>query len=103
MAVNGKLEVTIKFSQFPTVQLVENGWKRIEIDCGGRIVSATFRPKMFNKLETAAKQFPEWVASVVGQIGASTPTGFILDNPSIQVFEKKQKPAPEPTPSPDQT
>ena len=45
MAVSGKLEVTIKFSQFPTVQLVENGWKRIEIDCGGRIVSATFRPK----------------------------------------------------------
>ena len=66
MAVSGKLEVTIKFSQFPTVELVENGWKRIEMDCGGRIVSATFRPKMFNKLETAAKQFPEWVASVVG-------------------------------------
>ncbi len=62
-----------------------------EIDCGGRIISVTVKPKMFKKLTEAQANFPMWVGAIGGAMGESTPTGFILENPNIQVFEKKAK------------
>jgi hypothetical protein len=32
-----------------------------------------------------------WVAAIAGQLGAMTPDGFILEQPNIQVFEKKPR------------
>ena len=32
-----------------------------------------------------------WVGAIAGTMGESTPTGFVLDNASIQIFEKKPK------------
>jgi hypothetical protein len=32
-----------------------------------------------------------WVAAIAGQLGTTTPDGFVLEQPNIQVFEKKPK------------
>ncbi len=59
MTTSGKLEITIKISEFPAdVKTVENGWKSFEIDCDGRLVSVTVKPKVFKKLEQAQADYP---------------------------------------------
>jgi hypothetical protein len=91
MATAGKLELIIKISELPDVKAVENGWQYFELDCEGRTVSVTVKPKMFKKLTDAQANFPMWVGAIGGAMGEATPTGFILENPNIQVFEKKPK------------
>jgi hypothetical protein len=54
-------------------------------------VTVTLKPKMFKKLTDAQANFPMWVGAIAGTMGEATPTGFILENPNIQVFEKKPK------------
>lgn len=93
MSVSGKLEATIKISELPTAESVENGWQHFTIDCDGKQVSVTVKPKMWKKLTTAAEQYAEWVAAVTGQVGKLTPEGFVLESPSIQAFERKPKAA----------
>ncbi len=96
MATPGKMEITIKINEFPTdVKTVENGWKQFELDCDGRLVSISVRPKVFKKLEQAQADFPMWVAAIAGKMGELTQTGFVLDQPNIQVFERKPKEAKE--------
>ncbi|MBD1929450.1 fertility inhibition FinO-like protein [Trichocoleus sp. FACHB-90] len=98
MTTQGKLELTIKISEFPSdVKTVENGWKSFEIDCDGRIVSVTVKPKVFKKLEQAQTDYPMWVAAITGKMGEPTERGFVLNEPAIQVFEKKPKEPKEPT------
>ena len=92
MTTSGKLEITIKISEFPAdVKTVENGWKSIEIDCDGRLVSVTVKPKVFKKLEQAQAEYPMWVAALAGKMGETSENGFVLVEPNIQVFEKKPK------------
>ena len=93
MSVPGKLEATIKINELPTSEVVENGWQRFTIDCEGRQVSATVKPKVWKKLTTANEQYESWVAAITGRIGELTPDGFILESPSIQAFERKPKAA----------
>ncbi|MBD1890635.1 fertility inhibition FinO-like protein, partial [Coleofasciculus sp. FACHB-SPT9] len=70
MTTSGKLEITIKISEFPAdVKTVENGWKSFEIDCDGRLVSVTVKPKVFKKLEQAQAEYPMWVAAIAGKMG----------------------------------
>jgi hypothetical protein len=97
MTTTGKLEVTIKISEFPVdVKTVENGWKQFDIDCDGELVSVTVKPKVFKKLEDAQANYPMWVAAIAGKMGEATDTGFVLLEPNIQTFEKKPKePKPE--------
>ena len=91
MTVSGKLELTIKISELPNANTVENGWKSFEIDCDGQIVSVTVKPKVWKKLEDAQTNFPMWVAAIAGKMGQPTEKGFVLAEASIQVFEKKPK------------
>jgi hypothetical protein len=35
MAISGKLEVTLKISELPVAQTLENGWQEFEIDYDG--------------------------------------------------------------------
>ncbi|PSB14534.1 fertility inhibition FinO-like protein [Phormidesmis priestleyi ULC007] len=99
MPVNGKLELTIKISEFPSDVKTENNLKTFEIDCDGQIVSVTLKPKMFKKLEDAQTNFPMWVAAnsfaapkaFAGKMGQPTGKGFVLAEANIQVFEKKPK------------
>jgi hypothetical protein len=89
MTTSGKLEITIKISEFPVdVKTVENGWKSFEIDCDGRLVSVTVKPKVFKKLEQAQADYPMWVAAIAGKMGETSENGFVLVEPNIQVFEK---------------
>ena len=99
MAVTGKLELTLKITEFPTdVQTVENNWKQFLVDCDGRIFTITVKPKMFKKLEEAQANYPLWVAAIAGKLGEATPDGFVLADPAIQVFEKKPKDPKETAP-----
>lgn len=96
MNTPGKMEITIKINQFPSdVATVQNGWKEFRVECNGREVSITLRPKMFTKLEEAKAKYPEWVAAITGQMGPETPKGFVLSEPNIQVFERKPKSEPK--------
>ena len=101
MAIPGKLELTLKIHQFPDpVATAQNGWKEFQVDCGpGREVVLTLRPKLFAKLEAAHAKGTDWVAAIAGQLGPPTPTGFVLTEPNLQVFERKPKP-PADTPPP---
>ncbi|HEY9652393.1 MAG TPA: fertility inhibition FinO-like protein [Coleofasciculaceae cyanobacterium] len=97
MPVPGKLELTIKINEFPAdVQTVENGWKQFEIDCDGQLVRIKVKPKVFKKLEQAQENYPMWVAAIAGKMGEPTDDGFVLDQPTIQVFERKPKEPKEP-------
>ena len=101
MAIPGKLEVTIKINELPTeVTTNKNGWKEFKLDCGGRIVAVSLRPRMWTKIEEAAKSWPLWLATISGQMGQPVGTGFVLAEPAVQTFERKP-PAPKP-PVPDE-
>ena len=93
MAIPAKLEVTLKFNQLPTEATKDkNGWSLFTLDCGpGLLVQLHLRPKMFTKLEQAQKDWPQWVASITGRVGAIDAQGFTLLEPGLQVFEKKAK------------
>ena len=94
MAIQGKLELTIKINELPNdVSIDQNGWKSFDVDCDGQIFSVTVKPKVFKKLEDAQANFPMWVSAIAGKMGEASDTGFVLLEPNIQVFEKKPKEA----------
>ncbi len=89
--IAGKLEITIKINELPQSNIVENGWQQFEIDCDGRVISITVKPKIYKKLTDAASNYPQWVAAIAGKLGQQTDNGFVLEEPNIQVFERKPK------------
>ena len=91
MTIAAKMEVVLKISELPEAETVENGWQKFELDADGIIVTVSVKPKMFKKLTQAQENFPQWVAAIGGKMGESTENGFILEQPNIQVFEKKPK------------
>ena len=93
----GRLEITIKISELPTPQTVKNGWQQFDINCDGIIFTLTVKPKVWNKLSSAAASYPMWVAAITGKMGAKTGKGFMVESPGIQVFEKKPKESQEET------
>jgi hypothetical protein len=99
MPTAGKMELTIKINEMPAdVETVENGWKQFDLDCDGQLVRVKVKPKVFKKLEDAQANYPMWVAAIAGKMGEPMHGGFVLDQPNIQVFERKPKePKPEAT------
>ena len=97
MPTAGKMEITIKINEMPAdVRTVENGWKEFDLDCDGQLVRIKVKPKVFKKLEQAQESYPMWVAAIAGKMGEPLQGGFVLDQPNIQVFERKPKePKPE--------
>lgn len=97
MPTSGKLELTIKINEMPDdIRTVENGWKEFDLDCDGQLVRVKIKPKVFKKLEQAQESYPMWVAAIAGRMGEPLQGGFVLDQPNIQVFERKPKePKPE--------
>ncbi|NEQ78519.1 MAG: hypothetical protein F6K23_39340 [Okeania sp. SIO2C9] len=49
------------------------------------------KPKTWKKMEQAAANYPQWVAAISGKLGEETDQGFVLQQPGVQVFEKKAK------------
>lgn len=103
MPTPGKLEITIKIHEIPTeVTTKSNGWKEFTLDCGGRPVLITVRPRMWLRLEEAQATYPLWVASIVGQMGQSHGKGFVLNEPALQVFERKARAVDPPASAPEE-
>ncbi|HCF26785.1 MAG TPA: hypothetical protein DEV81_06155, partial [Cyanobacteria bacterium UBA11049] len=50
----------------------------------------------WTKLETANTTYAEWIAAISGKMGATTADGFVLENATVQVFERKSKAAAQP-------
>jgi hypothetical protein len=102
MALNGKLEVTIKINQLPAeVATTKNGWKEFHVDFGPRSAVIALRPRLWTRLETASRTFPHWIAVITGQMGEDVTKGcFRLLEPNVQVFEYTPKVAtPQPAPA----
>lgn len=92
MAIAGKLEAIVKFGALPTdVSTDKSGHKTFAIQCETHAVRMTLRPKLWKKLEDAARDWPQWVAAVAGQLGPVEGSVFVLLEPNLQVFEKKAK------------
>ena len=91
--IQGRLSITIKINELPQAKTATNGWKRFAIDCEGTEVTGAVKPKAWNKLLKGTEAYPLWVAAISGKIGQKTARGFILEQPGIQVFEKKTKDA----------
>lgn len=90
MATPAKVQLICKLSQVPPHRELPD--KKIEffISAGnGHIFTVRVKRKMFKKLTEHG--FEHWSATVTGNLGATTATGFELDEPSIQIFEKKAK------------
>jgi hypothetical protein len=90
-AVEGRLEVTIKLTQRPRFEDEENGQKKFRVQCDTEEVWVILKPKAFSKMLAAMDEFALWTATIRGGIGQRTRQGFILSNPGIQVFERKEK------------
>ena len=66
----GKLEVNIKISELPNwVETIKRGWHRFCINADGQIVQMVVRPRVWNKLLQANKEYPMWVANITGKMG----------------------------------
>lgn len=96
MPTPGKLEVNIKINALPTnKRVIKNGWYEFTIDASGQKVSMKVRPRTWQKLEDAAKQWPTWIGAISGKMGQRIKDGFVLTDVAVQVYEKKPKPPKE--------
>ena len=92
MAVDAKLEVTLKFTTLPHAQPAGRGKMAFALKTpDGQWVTAEVGNKVWNKLTQAAAEWPAWTAALVGAMGPRTERGFTLANPGLQVFERKPK------------
>lgn len=88
--VKGRLELTLKFSELPKAIPGERDLT-FGVDCEGTLIQVSVRPRLWNRLLQAAREYPQWVATVTGKMGPPTARGFVLLEPGLQVFEKKAK------------
>lgn len=112
MAIPGKLDVTLKINELPTVKPTSAQTVAFAVRADQRTVLVELKNKAWNNLKNTADGYPQWVASITGKIGAEIEGGFRLENPAVQIFEKKAKAAsaeasaptptstPVPTPAP---
>lgn len=92
MPTAAKLEIVVKFSEMPAdVTLDKNGWKQFVLDSNGVAIHVRMRPKNWNKIEAAAKQWPQWVAAVAGAVKVDGPDQLSIPESTVQVFERKAK------------
>jgi hypothetical protein len=100
MAIDAKLEVTLKFTTLPNVKPAGPGKMAFALKTpDGQFVTAEVGHKVWNKLVKAAEEWPAWTAALSGTMGARTEQGFALANPGLQVFERKPKAPAEATPT----
>ncbi|WP_242445470.1 ProQ/FINO family protein [Chromatium okenii] len=92
--VSGRLELTVKFTEPPQPVIVKSGMK-IGVQTDTALVVTTLKPKVWKKLEKAQVDWTQWVAAMTGklgaQVGSDAGTIVMLEEASLQVFEKKVK------------
>jgi sRNA-binding protein len=92
MAIDAKLEVTLKFTTLPHAKPAGPGKMAFALKTpDGQFVTADVSNKVWNKLVKAAEDWPSWIAALTGPMGPRTEKGFTLANPGLQVFERKPK------------
>jgi hypothetical protein len=92
MAVDAKLEITLKFSTLPNAQPAGQGKMAFALKTqDGQYVTAEVGGKVWNKLLKANTDWSSWVAALTGTMGPRTDRGFRLENPGLQVFERQPK------------
>ena len=89
--VPGRLELTAKFSELPRPLPVPGGIK-IGIETGEGTVTVILPPKVWRKLEQAAKSHPQWLAALSGSLERFAEGEIVLRHPALQIFEKKARP-----------
>lgn len=100
MPTPAKLEIVVKFNEMPAdVTQDKNGWKQFVLDSNGVAIQVRMRPKNWNKLEAAAKQWPQWVAAVAGAVKVDGPNQLSIPESTVQVFERKAKAESEKAPA----
>ena len=100
MAIDAKLELTLKFTTLPKARPAGPGKMAFALKTpDGQFVTAEVSNKVWNKLVKAAEEWPVWTAALSGTMGARTEQGFALANPGLQVFERKPKAPAEATPT----
>ena len=104
MPTPAKLELTLKISALPDdARPAKNDWTRFTVqdEASGVTFDIVCRPKVWNKLVQAQAEWPVWAATITGTLGNKTSaTGYLLNEPAIQVFERKPKPDPDAAPPP---
>ncbi|MCC6134358.1 MAG: ProQ/FINO family protein [Candidatus Contendobacter sp.] len=91
MAIPGKLDVTLKINELPQAKPASAQTMLFAVQADGRTVVVEVKNKMWNNLKAAAENYPQWVAAITGKMGEGVKGGFRLENPAVQVFEKKLK------------
>jgi len=92
MAIDAKLEVTLKFSTLPKAKAAGQGTMAFALKTpDGQFVTVEVSSKAWNKLVKTAEDWPSWIAALTGTMGERTEQGFALENPGLQVFERKPK------------
>src|SRR5512135_1802297 len=92
MAIDAKLEITLKFSTLPNARPAGQGKMAFALKTpDAQFVTAEVSNKVWSKLVKAAEEWPQWVAALTGTMGPRTEKGFTLAGPGLQVFEKKSK------------
>jgi len=101
MAVDAKLEVTLKFTTVPNARPTGQGRMAFALKIpDGQLITTEVSTKAWNKLLKAAQDWPSWTAALSGTMEARTDQGFTLANPGLQVFERKPKAPAAATDSP---
>ena len=101
MAIPGKLDVTLKINQLPQAKPASAQTMLFAVQADGQTVVVELKTKAWNTLKTAAEIYPQWVAAIGGKLGEAITGGFRLENPAVQVFERKPKPDMVATPAPE--
>lgn len=96
IGASGKMEINIKLNQLPhNVMVVRNQWRQFLVQTDEQQIRIRIRPRVWNKMLQAAAQWEQWTASINGKMGNPIKGGFELANPSVQIYEKKDKESDE--------
>lgn len=96
--VPGRLELVVKFFELPAPLILQDGVK-IEVETREGTVTTTLSLKSWRRLEQTTKDYPVWVAMLSGPLGRMEAGEITLQNPVMQVFERKPKPVINPAAS----
>jgi sRNA-binding protein len=100
MAVDAKLEVTLKFTTLPNATPLGQDKVMFALKAqDGQYITIEVSNKVWNKLKKAHEDWPAWMAALSGTMGQRTEQGFQLANPGLQVFERQPKTSAEATSS----
>lgn len=90
--IDGKMRIEIKITEFPKGATDSSrDRKKFYINADGVLVSVSVKPKQWNQFLKAQSDFPQWTATIAGNMGKRNAGGFVLENPGIQIHEKKPK------------